>query len=155
MRLLPRARRAVPEPGINIFSGEPGLGAALTNPTELGRAKGMLPRAYRVTYAGKLYGDAEAAYQANKSGDAVKDDRMMAEVICAKFEQHPALAEEVERRGGEAWLARCTHVTGARSESAQRWEGAGLESRFIRNLIEGWRLYRIGDRAQQGQQPLF
>lgn len=140
---------------INIFSGEPGLGAALTNPTELGRTKGCLTRAYRVTYAGKVYGDAESAYHANKVGSVELDDVMMAEVICAKFRQHPTLAAEVETRGGAAWLASCSHFTYAKTEGAQSWEGAGLDSRFIRNLVEGWNRYKTGDFAEQGQTSLF
>jgi hypothetical protein len=140
---------------INIFSGEPGLGAALTNPTELGRSKGSIAKAYRVTYAGKLYGDAESAYQVNKTGDAEQDDRMMAEVICAKFRQHPGLAAEVEACGGAAWLASCTHFTYAKTEGAQAWEGAGLESRFIRNLVAGWHRFKEGNHEEQGQSSLF
>lgn len=140
---------------INIFSGEPGLGAALTNPTELARSKGALTRAYRVTYAGQLHGDAEAAYHLHKRGDAVADDRMMAEVIAAKFRQHPALAEEVRARGGADWLASCSHFTGARSPGAQSWEGVGLSSRFIRNLVEGYRRFEAGDTAEQDQASLF
>jgi hypothetical protein len=140
---------------INIYSGEAGLGAALTNPTELGRHKGKLPKALRVTFDGKLYPDAEAAYQANKTESLVDNDRMMVEVLCAKFRQHPELAKEVELRGGGPWLASCSHITGARSESAQRWEGAGLESRFIRNLVAGWEAFVAGDTAEAGQSALF
>lgn len=142
-------------PPINIYSGEEGLGASLTNPTELARHKGKLTKALRVTYAGKLYPDAEAAYQANKCADPQENDRMMVEVLCAKLRQHPNLAREVEFRGGAAWLATCSHVTGAQSESAKRWEGAGLESRFIRNLVAAWEAYVAGDTAEHGQPALF
>ena len=143
-------------PPINIFSGATSsLGAALTNPTELGRSKGTLTRTYRVTYAGKLYGDAESAYQVNKTGNAEQDDQMMIEVICAKFLQHPDLAEEVRTRGGSTWLAQCSHLTGARTEGAQAWEGVGMQSRFIRNLVAGWDRYLEGDHTEQGQRALF
>lgn len=140
---------------INIFSGESGLGAALTNPTELGRSKGTLAQPYRVEYGGKRFGDAEAAYQANKTGMPEQDDLLMAEIICAKLRQHPQLAAAVQSRGGAAWLAQCTHFTGAKTPAAQAWEGAGLQSRFIRNLVEGWLRFQRGDFAEQGQSPLF
>lgn len=141
-------------PAINIFSGESGLGAALTNPTVLGKLK-QTTKSYPVVYLNRRYPDAEAAYQQNKSGDVAQDDNMMAEVICLKFKQHPDLAEAVRARGGADWLATCTHFTNARSDSAQRWEGAGMESRFIRNLVEGWTRFLEDKSTQANQHPLF
>lgn len=140
---------------INIFSGVAGLGGYLTNPTEMARAKGCVPRACRVTFAGKLYPDAEAAYQANKRPKPDENDTMMAEVIAAKFRQHPFLVEEVQEKGGAPWLATCSHFTGAKTPGAQSWEGAGLESRFIRNLVRGYELFLAGRTEENGQSALF
>lgn len=140
---------------VNIFSGTPGLGGALTNPTEWARNKGAIPKAYRVVYAGRMYPDAEAAYQQNKTGTAEGNDIMMVEVICAKFNQYPELAAEVRACGGADWLKTCTHFTYAKSPGAQSWEGAGLESRFIRNLVQAWEQFESGSRLEKGQAPLF
>lgn len=142
-------------PPINIFSGEPGLGGALTNPTELSRSKGTIQKAYPVTFEGVTFKDVETAYHAYKSGDAGTDDAMMAVLIAERFRQHPALAQAVERRGGAAWLALCSHFTAAKTEGAQSWEGAGTESRFIRNLVDGWNRFERGDFQQPRQSGLF
>lgn len=142
--------------GINIFSGETGLGAALTNPTELAKSKGGIERSYPVVFGVRRYPDVETAYHllADK-GDTAATDRLMAELIAAKFQQHPDLADEVRQRGGSTWLAKCSHFTSARSESAQAWEGQGLQSRFIRNLVAGYELAQTASRTENGQQLLF
>lgn len=141
---------------MNIFSGEKGLGGALTNPTELARAKGSIEQAYPVRIAGTLFPDAESAYQFHKTGDPAHDDNMMARVIAAKFRQHPHLLAAVRSRGGAAWLGSCTHLTGARTPGAQSWEGRGPASRFIRNLVHGYRLAESGeDISVSGQGALF
>lgn len=124
---------------MNIFSGEGGLGSALTNPTELARSKGKLDKAYPITIDGFKYADAEAAYQARKIGEEVHDDCMMEIIICGKLTQHMELFEEIKERGGVEFLERCTHITYAKSERGQAWEGVGRGSRFIRNLIGGYR----------------
>lgn len=125
--------------GINIFSGASGLGAALTNPTEKGVAKGMLKHSYPVTFKGKRYADAEAAYQAYKRvGEDDFNDRLMEEVLCAKFAQHVRLAKAVAERGGEDFIFACSHKTAAKTEQAKSWEGEGMQSRFLRNLRAGW-----------------
>ncbi|PNG50062.1 MULTISPECIES: hypothetical protein [unclassified Variovorax] len=142
-------------PPLNIFSGaEIPLGAALTNPTELARQKGVLKQSYPVHYNGRRFPDAETAYQVSKQV-APDRDEMMVEIIAAKFRQHPALAAEVEARGGSEWLATCSHFTQARSEAARAWEGAGLESRYIRNLVAGFRRFEAGLDTALGQSTLF
>ena len=145
--------------GINIFSGEKGLGGALTNPTELARKKGSITEAYPVVFAGKRWSDVESAYHilGAKTASPAARDRLMAELIAAKFAQHPALAGAVEARGGAAFILRCTHWTGAKSEGARAWEGAGPDSRFIRNLAAGWALVegRSGQLSEQNQALLF
>jgi O-acetyl-ADP-ribose deacetylase (regulator of RNase III) len=140
----PRASQVETAPvhGINIFSGAGGLGSALTNPTGLAREKGKLRQAYPVRFRGKDWPDAEAAYQHLKQGEAASDDLLMAEIIAAKLRQHPRIMQAIEARGGEAFLRKCSHLTGARTASAQAWEGKGLESRFIRNLVTGYAMAR-------------
>lgn len=125
---------------MNIFSGESGLAAALTNPTELARSKGTITRAYPVRIAGKLYPDAEAAYQFLKVGDMQQDDELMVRIIATKFRQHAILFEAVRKRGGAEFLKGCSHFTGAKTAGFRSWEGEGLASRFIRNLVAGYEL---------------
>ena len=56
--------------GINIWSGSDiGIGAALTNPTELAFRKGNIKNRYPVTFRGVNFRDAESAYQEYKSRD--------------------------------------------------------------------------------------
>lgn len=143
-------------PGVNIFSGEIGLGAALTNPTELGRSKGNLRQRYPVVFENREYADVETAWHVLKTGDLALDNDLMARLIAHKFRQHPRLFEVVMERGGLAWLRQCRHITGARSESSQRWEGDGLESRFIQCLVAGFELAaRAGPIPDGPQQRLF
>ncbi|GBG14253.1 globin [Novimethylophilus kurashikiensis] len=126
-------------PGINIYSGEKGLGGALTNMSERARDKGCIRHSYPVTINGLTYPDSEAAYQALKRpGDAQYNDGLMVDIICLKFLQNPKLQALVTQRGGVSWLARCSHITGAKSPGFQSWEGQGINSRFIRNLIHGY-----------------
>lgn len=141
---------------INIFSGAEGLGGALTNPTELARRKGCVKQAYPVLFAGRLWTDVETAYHVLAQDTAVVEERdaLMIELIASKFRQHDELRRQVTENGGAPWLRACSHFTNARTARAQSWEGAGLESRFIRNLVLGF------ERAQhppteQGQGTLF
>ncbi len=130
---------------MNIFSGEAGLAGALTNPTELARSKGSITRAYPVRVAGKLYPDAETAYQHLKTRNEQDDDDLMARIIASKFRQHDLLFKAVTKRGGAEFLKRCSHFTGAKSEGFRSWEGEGLQSRFIRNLVVGYELAASGE----------
>ena len=144
--------------GINIFSGEPGLGGALTNPTELSRQKGSIDRPYHVLFRGKDWADAESAYQILGANlhSAAERDILMAELIAAKFSQHLDLLKEVEKRGGREFLQACSHFTGARTPKAQSWEGQGLQSRFIRNLVAGFVLASSSEAlTEMGQGTLF
>ena len=128
---------------MNIWSGSReggGLAAALTNPTLLSTRKGTTASTYPVEYNGVIYPDAETAYQRNKARcvDAHEADELMAEIIRNKFLQHPRLYAVTTARGGAQFLGECSHFTNARSASFQSWEGKGRESRFIRNLINGY-----------------
>lgn len=129
---------------MNIYSGSrDSLGAALTNMTERAREKGKLTHPYPVRFRGLVYADAEAAYQALKvEGDHEGNDLLMAHIIAAKLLQHERLFMAVQDRGGAAYLQHCSHFTGARSPRFKAWEGQGVESRFIRNLVAAYRLAR-------------
>lgn len=138
-------------PGINIFSGAHGLGAALTNPTEKGVAKGTLKHSYPVVFRGKRYVDAEAAYKANKrANEEDANDEIMAEIICAKLTQYPRLAKTIAEQGGENFLFACSHKTQATTPQAKSWEGEGMQSRFLRNLRKGWLQYQNQSQNQAG-----
>ncbi len=137
---------------MNIWSGSDNeLAAALTNCTELARKKGKLSKNYPVVVSGKPYVDAEAAYQYLKKrsmprsdkelGDILVrwNDELMTDIICAKFLQYPALYMRVWELGGEEFLKNCSHFTGAKTTGFAAWEGKGTDSRFIRNLIDGYK----------------
>lgn len=131
--------------GVNIFSGGEGLGAALTNMTERAYEKGCLRNHYPVKVGDIVYPDSEAAYQALKVPGAEEfNDKVMVDILVLKFLQHPNIAERVAENGGAAWLTKCTHFTRAASARAQSWEGAGLKSRFILNLVAGYEKALLG-----------
>jgi hypothetical protein len=132
-----------PEPAVaapvNIWSGAPGLGGALTNMSERAREKGFIKNSYPVKVNGVTYPDSEAAYQTMKvQGEEDYNDCLMIDLIALKFLQNPVLFERTTRNGGVAWLEKCSHFTQAKTERAQSWEGQGSGSRFIRNLIHGY-----------------
>lgn len=60
----------------------------------------------------------------------------MVRVIAAKLQQHPELIRGIDERGGAAFLEDCIHLVGVRNS---RWEGRGVESRFIRCLITAYK----------------
>lgn len=125
--------------GINIYSGTLGLGGALTNMTDRALEKQRIKHAYPVKVGEVDYIDVESAYQALKvAGQHDYNDGLMVDLICLKFKRHTKLFDLVKQCGGEKWLERCSHLTGAKSASFQSWEGQGVESRFIRNLIVGF-----------------
>jgi hypothetical protein len=141
--------------GLNIFSGEHGLGGALTNPTEMARRKGCIDVRYPVTFHSRAYPDVELAYHVLASGNVESDDDLMANLIAQKFLEHPALLETVTAKGGVAFLENCSHFTNARSADFQSWEGQGRESRFIRNLVSGYEKALLGEVLVNGQSALF
>jgi hypothetical protein len=142
-------------PPINIFSGEPGLGGALTNPTELARQKGCIQQSYPITFAGRHWPDVETAYKRLKRDTPAENDALMVELIATKLRQHTRLRDAITARGGVAWLKTCSHHTNARSESFQSWEGTGEESRFIRDLVAGYEASFSDEVIQVGQAQLF
>jgi hypothetical protein len=140
---------------INISSGTPGLGGALTAPTELAYRKGSIKARYPVEYAGKRYPDVELAYKVLSAGGPDDDNELFANLLGHRFEQYPALLNEVTRRGGVAFLERCSHLTSAKSTGAQSWEGVGRESRYIAVLIRAYEMAVAGEICVTGQDSLF
>ena len=123
---------------INIWSGSNemnGLGAALTNPTELSFKKGKIKRHYPVIFNNKQFVDAEAAYQTYRTGYLEPDKQIMTAIIQAKLEQHPQLLSAITFRGGVRWLETCSHKVGVKDS---RWEGKSRNSNFIVCLIEAY-----------------
>jgi hypothetical protein len=130
--------------GWNIYSRSPdgeGLAAALTNPTLLSKRHGRINEDYPINFRGKVYKDVESAYLKLAPAEESNEgrDRLMIELIRLKFETYPWLYFAVLAQGGVPFLETCAHYTRARTESIQSWEGLGLKSRFIRNLIEAYR----------------
>jgi len=98
---------------LNIWSGSSemnGLGAALTNPTELSFKKGKIKHHYPVVFNNQSFVDAEAVFQAYRTGYIEPDKQIMTSVIKAKLEQHPQLLSAITFRGGVAWLKTCSLV---------------------------------------------
>lgn len=132
-------------PAINIWSGAPGIGGALTNMSERAREKGCIKHSYPVTVNGVSYPDSEAAYQLLKiPGNDSYNDGLMIDILALKFRQHAILFNQVTKNGGAAWLEKCSHFTQAKSDRFQAWEGQGHGSRFIRNLIQGYLKAKTG-----------
>lgn len=126
----------------NIWSGSRTL-AVLTNPTELARRKGNLRHSYPITYRGRVWPDVEAAFHAHKAGkDFGQQQALVTDLVEAKLQQHPRIAELIAHNGGIAWLRQCSHYTRARTPAFQRWEGDGEESAFVRCLIAAYQRNR-------------
>lgn len=142
--------------GINIFSGEKGLGGALTNPTELSKLKGSIDKSYPVTFQNKRYPDTETAYKNLKGENSEENDLLMVRLIHQKFKEYPELFAEITSRGGSAFIKACSHFTYAKSAGFQSWEGQGLESRFIRVLLKAYETYQENNLEDStGQVSLF
>lgn len=132
-------------PPINIWSGAPGLGGALTNMSERARQRGGIKHSYPVRVNGVHFADSEAAYQALKEpGQDAYNDGLMIDLIALKFKQNRKLFDYTTENGGAAWLLKCSHFTGAKSAKFQSWEGQGAGSRFIRNLVQGYLKAKTG-----------
>jgi hypothetical protein len=130
----------VSSPLMNIFSGETGLGAALTNPTELAKLKGGISSSYPVLIESRRFPDAEAAYQSLKSGDDALNDILMTAILAHKLIQYPRLLSEITQRGGISFLLQCSHLTNSRKIPRSTWEGVGEISRFIQALVRAYPL---------------
>lgn len=139
-----RPKLPIVAPG-NIHSGTKNGLAVLTNPTVMAKRKGTVRGDFPVTVDGKLYEDAEAAYQEIKwtipNTDRDRED-LCTRVIAAKLEQYPQLVEFITHNGGVTWLSKCSHHVHAQSSGFQYWEGDGFDSAFIRCLIKAYKLVR-------------
>ena len=114
----------------NIWSQDPHR-AVFTNPTEIAYFRGTLKHHYPVWFKEREYKDAEHAYKDNKP--EYKDYyKLCTEIIIAKFECYPFLADTIEMNGGEDWIKACSHHVYGKSKF---WEGDGLKSGFIRCLL--------------------
>jgi len=128
--------------GINIYSGSKefnGLGASLTNPTELSYKKGNITGHYPVEFRGRKHRDAETAFWKYAKGlSFVEQQELCTEIIVAKLDYYSELVKAIDLNGGVEWLEKCRHFTGARSEKFKQWEGHGKNSAFIRCLINAY-----------------
>lgn len=145
---------------LNIYSGVKGFGGALTNPTELARQKGNLAQKYPIHLPALdlTWPDVESAYHAYKhkpkqgtpreTDQAMHFNNQLIAWLCAhKLSQHPRLLNRIDACGGAPWLATCTHwVSPSRPSSIPlyEWQGAGVQSRFIRTLIQGYWMAHSG-----------
>lgn len=138
--------------GIEISSNTKGLGAALTNMTELAKRKGNIAQSYRVYYQWlnkegeaeeQNFEDVEEAFQELKdkseantkpSIDKSKNYKLMVNLITAKLEQHPRLVSEITKQGGSAWILSSTHQPTTKNTV---WETGG-QNWFIKSLNDAY-----------------
>jgi len=123
-------------PAGNIYSGDP-LRAVFTAPTEIAKWKGNLVHSYPVTARGRVYKDAEAAYQHLANGykaDTQRCYQLCIEITICKLQQHPRIFKAIKDSGGAHWIESCSHWVGSRKKNPGRWEGDGQQSGFIRCL---------------------
>jgi len=104
--------------GIEISSKVEGLGAALTNPTELSKKKGNIENSYPIEYKGITYSDVEEAYQALKDPSEEfrkpmqKDSnnfKLMVNLIVRKLQRYPQLTDAISSEGGVKFIQASTH----------------------------------------------
>lgn len=130
----------VPAKRLDISSKSKGLGAVLTNPTEIALRNGNLRKSYPVTFEGKEYIDAEKAYQMNKGkynqeGKAKGSTyELMVNILEAKLNQYPDIVAAVEKEGGINMLKNAVHQPTSKNTI---WETGG-ENYFIDALVEAY-----------------
>jgi hypothetical protein len=141
-----------------ISSKSPGLAGALTNPTEISKRNGNIDQSYPITYGGVLYKDVEEAYQKLKDTTEArrkpkKEDsrnyRLMVDLISAKLNQFPELAEQIKQRGGSEWILNATHQPTTKNTV---WETGGQDW-FIQALNDAYE--NIKPAADPAQTTLF
>ena len=139
--------------GDNIASGRRGT-------SELARKLTNKYNEVSVEYKGTVFKNAEHAYQTWKSGsfdqsgfdaqgergrmpaDKNTNYQTMVEILTAKFEQHPELVDEINKRGGVEYLKQSTHnVLGRQNDY---WETSG-QNKFIEALIDAYNNYNQPD----------
>ncbi|WP_243146674.1 putative molybdenum carrier protein [Scytonema sp. UIC 10036] len=160
-------------PGINFNSqGNDPLGAVLTSTTvkskQVGTIEGEYPVSFRdnkampvgnyglETYTqskpeGQPFLSAEQAFFAYKETLPLGEPRvqLMAEILTARFEQHPKLVEAVTKRGGVKWLENCSYKVSPEGSKANFWEGEGLQSPYIRALAQAYTKVMEKDRVEE------
>ena len=162
-------------PGINLNSRSPDpLGAVLTSTTVKSKEIGAIVNDYPVSFrdnqempagiygpetytkskpAGQPFLSVEQAFYAYKETVPLKEPRLqlMAEILQARFEQHPKLMEAVTERGGAEWLKQCSYLVSNKEKNF--WEGKGLQSPYIRALTQGYTkaLENSNSRATENQ----
>jgi Circularly permutated YpsA SLOG family len=163
--------------GLNISSKCPDpFGAVLTSTTvkskQIGTIECDFPMSFRdnrempagkigpETYdtekpAGQPFLSAEQAFQSYKEDYPLGEARvkLMAEVLQAKFEQHPDIKDEITARGGVEWLKKCTYLVSPDNPNQKRnfFEGEGLNSPYIRALATAYT--RVLDQNRDLSQP--
>lgn len=140
MRVVPTQPVLKLKSGVEISSNVKGLAAALTNPTELAKSKGNLTQSYPVEFRGKVYKDAESAYQSLKTTATFDDGpnstyNLMVDIISAKLTQHPRLIEEITKQGGSQWILSSTHQPTRKNTV---WETGG-QNWFIKALNDAYK----------------
>lgn len=140
MRVVPTQPVLELKSGVEISSNVKGLAAALTNPTELAKSKGNLTQSYPVEFRGKVYKDAESAYQSLKTTATFDDGpnstyNLMVDIISAKLNQHPRLIEEITKQGGSRWILSSTHQPTRKNTV---WETGG-QNWFIKALNDAYK----------------
>jgi exodeoxyribonuclease-5 len=132
-----------PQAGVEISSYSKGLGAALTNPTEMAKSRGNITQSYPVEFNGKTYKDVETAYQALKDKSEArtkpakensKNYKLMVDLIKAKLQQHPGLVTEITKQGGASWISSSTHQP---TKQNTVWETGG-QNWFIESLTDAY-----------------
>ena len=134
--------------GINIWSGGEGLGAVLTNMTELAFKKGKLKNHYPIDYNNISFKDVESVYQKFKTESDEWNDDLMTSLICEKFRTYPQIPSTIKEYGGIDFLRKCTHYTRAKTKRFKSWEGNGEESRFIRNLVRAYLMFDLNKKLE-------
>ena len=161
-------------PGINFNSRSPDpLGAVLTSTTVKSKQAGTVEGEYTVSFRdnqampagnygpetytqskpeGQPFLSAEQAFYAYKETVPLGEPRvqLMAEILTARFEQHPKLVNAVTDRGGVEWLEKCKYEVS--TNKTNFWEGSGQKSPYIRALTQAYT--NVAEKIQTQEQSL-
>ena len=154
------AREVTSGINFNSRSSDP-LGGVLTSTTvkskQVGTIEGEYPVSFRdnkampagnyglETYTqakgeGQPFLSAEQAFYAYKETLPLGEPRvqLMAQILTARFEQHPRLVEAVTKRGGVEWLENCSYKVSSENTKGNFWEGEGLKSPYVRAIAQAY-----------------
>lgn len=146
--------------GTNLSSySQDSLGAALSLTTNLALYKKTIKEPYPVSFRGNPYRKFDLTHKAEKYrrdkqpgvpfesafdayrhfgkglNDIAQKQMLLTEILQARFEQHPQLAEAIALRGGVSWLEKCEVKLFGEEPYL---EGKGTNSGFIRATIESY-----------------